>query len=95
MTRRSLLKVRPVPETFEGAIQWLRDAEAIPVWSPKTTEGNVYFRRSKSLENRAEGFVEGKHICGEETRKKIVRILGINVEEDCQAIRELIKKSSG
>lgn len=54
MTRKSLLRVRPVPETFDEAIQWLKDAEAIPVWSPRTTEGDVYFRRLRSPKNRAE-----------------------------------------
>lgn len=93
MTRKSLLNVRPIPETFDEAIQWLKDAEAIPVWSPRTTEGNVYFRRLSSPKRRAEEFVWGKHICGKETRKKIIRILGINTKQDCQAVRELVKKS--
>lgn len=93
MTRKSLLNVRPIPETFDEATQWLKDAEAIPVWSPRTTEGNVYFRRLASPKNRAEEFVWGKHICGKETRKYIARILSINTKQDCQAIRKLVKKS--
>lgn len=84
--------VRPIPETFDQAIKWLRNAEAIPVWTPKTTEGNVHFRRLASPRNRVEELVWGKHICGKETRKHIVRILGINTKQDCQAIRELVKK---
>jgi hypothetical protein len=86
--------VCPIPKTPEEALQWLLEQDAIPVWDPGKTEGNVHFRRIRFPKHEAEKYkglvnvVRGKHIAGRETRKRIVELLGIRSKQDCKDIKK-------
>lgn len=76
-----------VPSTRGEWIDYLFEMKAIPVRN-EHTEGNVYFRRLKIPEDVVD---PGRRILGKETRKRVAEVLGIDTEEDCRRMREIIK----
>lgn len=90
MARKSLLRAKPIPQTYEDAIQWLREYRAIPIWAPETTKAKVYFRRVYSPKDTVEKLVYPPRAWTPSMNKHLIEILKIHTENDCETVRRLV-----